>query len=79
LLDELSFYFNPCEVIPLEDDKDGDQFHPFPNQEHVLEESLSPSNEIIGDISPENILSYSCRDVPAESLLSSKVFLRTFC
>jgi transposase InsO family protein len=66
-LDESSFYFNPFEVIPSEEDDNINQFHPFPNQEHVLEEPLSPSNEIIGDISPENILSYSRRGVPVES------------
>ena len=62
-----SFLFNPFEIIPIEDLDEPDLFDVYPNQERFIGEQQldeivgAPSrgpNEIIGDVSPENILSH---------------------
>ncbi|KAI7958937.1 hypothetical protein MJO28_002728 [Puccinia striiformis f. sp. tritici] len=60
-LDESSFFFNPFETINDINEEEVDNFEPFPNQERVR-----PINDIIGDISSDNIISHPRREV-AES------------
>jgi transposase InsO family protein len=50
-LDQSSFFFNPFEIIPDDDVEEVNEFHPFPNQEQLIQDLISPSKEIIGDIS----------------------------
>jgi hypothetical protein len=70
LIDKSSFYFNPFETIEIDDHKEAPNFNTYPNQENFIcpdelvqqqlrHDKISRSvNEIIGDISPENILSH---------------------
>jgi hypothetical protein len=78
-LDQSSFLFNPFDTIELDDVKEPEQFDVYPNQERYLGESSDdilpvncPLNEIIGDISSENIIHHRQRGV-------SESFATTAC
>jgi hypothetical protein len=70
-LDQSSFFFNLFEIILDDDVEEFDEFHPFPNQEQLIQDSVLPLKEIIGDISSKNIMTHSQRGVPAESFNST--------
>jgi hypothetical protein len=61
-LNESIFHFNPFDIAPDLDEEEPDEFCPFPKQEvPAVEESPIPSQEIIGDIDPANILLHNQR------------------
>jgi hypothetical protein len=56
-LNESTFHFNLFDVAPDLDEEEADLFFPFPEQEvPVVDDSSVPNQEIIGKISPSNIL-----------------------
>jgi hypothetical protein len=78
-IDESSFYFNPFKTINIDDQEEAPNFDTYPNQETYIgsenldSEPLRPAclnktvrgaNEIIGDISSENVLSHCRRGEP---------------
>jgi hypothetical protein len=75
-IDDSSFYFNPFETMDDDDSKEPRNFDSYPNQEiyigsdadngnpHAREDVARPAHEIIGDVSPENILTHRRRGEP---------------
>jgi hypothetical protein len=60
-IDESTFQFNPFDIAPEFDNDEEPQFRPFLEQEIPPFDKFRPSQEIIGDVSPENILTHRRR------------------
>jgi hypothetical protein len=78
-LDQSSFLFNPFEIISTDDLDDTENFDVYPHQERFIGETeeqtlpsgTRPSNEIIGDVTSENILHHRRRGVPVSFATSA--------
>jgi hypothetical protein len=73
-IDDSSFFFNPFKTLVDEESNHPTNFDSFPNQETYIgphhsdklvdQDVPCPSNKIVGDVSPENILSHRQWGVP---------------